>query len=993
MMSIRALGNLGDGGSAAKAASHYYSEKSADYYVKDASPDPEGQWIGQGAEKLGLSGSPEREELQLALAGYVAGRQVQNAGSADRQMGWDITFSAPKSVSLAWGLADDKTRLAIEGAHRLAAQAAHKYLADHITTRRGREGARRERAQLVSVQFTHHTSRAGDPQLHSHIVIPNFCIRPDGTVGTIESKAFYDHKLTAGALYQAELSYRMRDMGYEIEPGLRGTFRVAGVSPKLEELFSKRDKQIDRLAAEREIRTYAGTRGIVLATRPPKQHTTLTERQATWREEARSAGLELDLDRGPGQEMAREVKPRKPLEERSQEPLALALGKVVEQNSTFHERDLIREMARVSYGELSAEQIRDAAHLAQEKNLVLTLDRDKEGGVLTTRDMAELEFNMLSETRELAKRSGYDVDSDRALADYPFLSEEQKVSVRSATYEAGLAVIQGRAGAGKTTILTAIRQSYERAGYHVQGIALSGQAAHNLEKEAGIPSRTIASWQKEPQVVERTVLIVDEAGMVGSRNMGKVLHIARASNAKVILVGDERQLQPIEAGGALHAIDRELIRERPQASSQIQTIQRQKEPWMRQAVHEAAKGNTGHALQALDEQGKLNVYKKAAGAREELVRDYLDKEAPHLERAVILTHRKGDATQINGMVREQLQERGLVGENKLRVDNGQREIELGVGERVMMTKNEYREIDVRNGQRGMIREIDEKSRTINVRMDNGQDKKISLDKYHSIDYGYASTTHKAQGMTVDRAYVYGHTKESMASRQATYVQISRAREETRIYAVAGERSIERPEPEREMEREFPGPSPRQSPQRLEKTEERQKAIEDMEKTWGRDAMKDTTLDYQRALEALREHERLREQQRLREKEKQAEKSKEPGVKREITRIVGRVARGPEFHTLPEGRTIATITVEVARRVRDDHGQEREKNVFVPVTLSQEQARLARDYLKEGHAILVEGYVREQERQTPQGLKKQLSIEATKVQDLSLKKDRGMDIDD
>jgi Ti-type conjugative transfer relaxase TraA len=989
MMSIRALGNLGDGGSAAKAASHYYSEKSADYYVKDVSPEPEGQWIGKGAEQLGLSGSPEREELQLALAGYVGGRQVQNAGRADRQMGWDVTFSAPKSVSLAWGLADDKTRLAIEDAHRCAAQEAHKYLADQITTRRGYAGTKRERAQLVSAQFTHHTSRAGDPQLHSHIVIPNFCVRPDGTVGTIESKAFYDHKLTAGALYQAELSYRMRDMGYGIEPGLRGTFRVAGVSPKLEELFSKRDKQIDDLAAEREIRTYAGTRGIVLATRPPKQHTTLAERQATWREEARAANLELGL----GQERTRsgpQLGPRKPLEERYQEPLTLALGKVVEQNSTFHERDLIREMARSSYGELSAAQIRDAAQSAQEKNLVLTLDRDKDGGVLTTRDMAELELNMLAETRELAKRNGYGADADQALADYPFLSEEQKVSVRSATYESGLAVIQGRAGAGKTTILTAIRQSYERAGYHVQGIALSGQAAHNLEKEAGIQSRTIASWQKEPQVVERTVLIVDEAGMVGSRNMERVLHIARASNAKVILVGDERQLQPIEAGGALHAIDRELIRERPEASSQIQTIQRQKEPWMREAVHEAAKGNTGQALHSLDEQGKMNVYRKAAGARTELVRDYLDKEAPHLERAVILTHRKGDATKINGMVREQLQDRGLVGENKLRVDNGQREIELGVGERVMMTKNEYREIDVRNGQRGRIREIDEKTRTIKVRMDNGQDKKISLDKYHSIDYGYASTTHKAQGMTVDRAYVYGHTKETMASQQATYVQISRAREETRIYAVAGERSIERPELDRGIERELPG----QSSRYLQESEERQKAVEDMKKTWGRDAMKDTTLDYRRALEAVREQQRIQEQQRFMElqqkksRDAEEEKAKEQKAEPKLVRFAGRLAHDPKFYVLPDGRLVAQLTVTTKSMTKDEQGHAREKIILVPVTLRGEQARLARDNLKQNEPVVVEGHLREQEKPTPKGPQKSITVEATKVQSLSQKKGRG-----
>jgi Ti-type conjugative transfer relaxase TraA len=865
MMSIRALGNLGDGGSAAKAASHYYSEKSADYYVKDVSPEPDGLWIGRGAADLGLTGSPEREELQLALAGYVAGRQVQNAGRPDRQMGWDVTFSAPKSVSLAWGLADDQTRLAIESAHRAAAQAAHRYLADQITTRRGYAGKKRERARLVSAQFTHHTSRAGDPQLHSHIVIPNFCVRPDGTVGTIESKPFYDHKLTAGALYQADLAYRMRDLGYAIEPGLRGTFRVAGVSPKLEELFSKRDKQIDRLAAEREIRTYAGTRGIVLATRPPKQHTTLVERQGTWREEARAAGLSIIIDRVvKRQDKEAEKKDRF---NRGWKAAYDVVKKLTDQNSVFYEKDFIRELARATYGFLHANQVRGIADLARRQGVFVELGPDKQGRMaLSTPEMANLEIEMIGAVREFAKKTGFRVDASKVIADMGRLSDEQKATVLSATSDHGIAVIQGRAGSGKTTTLAAIRGAYERAGWKVEGIALSGQAALNMEKEAGIKSRTIVSWKKEQAPSMNTVVIVDEAGMVGSRSTKAILDRARHAGSKVIFVGDERQLQPIEAGGALHAVDRELVRVAPEASSQIQTIRRQKDEWMREAVQSAAQGETPETLRALDEHGNVNIYRStaASAARRELVNDYLSRERETPEKAVILTHRKGDAGKLNEQVREALQERGLVGENRLEIDNGQRKLGLAIGDRLMFTKNEYRKLDVRNGQRGILKEIDEKARTIAVRMDDGKDKVLNLDEYHSIDYGWASTTHKAQGATVERAYVYGHTKESMANQHATYVQISRAREETKIYAVAGEHSIERPEPEHEMgmERQLPGHGPGQSLQagRLEESEERRKAMEEMGKTWGRDAMKDTTLDYNRSQQLAQEYQRMREQQ-------------------------------------------------------------------------------------------------------------------------------------
>jgi Ti-type conjugative transfer relaxase TraA len=826
MMSISRLGTLGADGAEAAAASHYYSEKGADYYVKDSpNNEHEGEWIGGGADRLGLPEGPDREALQLALAGYVAGRRVQNTGRPSRRMGWDLTFSAPKSVSLAWAFAAPAHQQKIRHAHVAATKSAYDYLESQAITRRGKAGYFKERAYLTSALFTHHTSREGDPQLHSHIVVPNFCVRNDGTTGTIESQSFFDLKMAAGALYQTELAYRMRALGYAVESGEKGTFRLSGVAPALEQQFSKRAREINRLSRERGIKTYKGTRQIVKSSRPAKKHTNLAERQATWQKEAKETGLSTSIERG-----AQSPSP-KDQEAWIKENLAKPSQKLTERNSFFFERDHLLEMARASYGVLNAGQVLTAVAIARSTGHVVQLGKDEYGRqAFTTPEMAGVEREMVGLVRRMAEKTGFEADPTKVLGDIGYLSDEQKASVLSATGGQGIAVIQGRAGAGKTTTLTAIRTAYERAGWKVQGLAISGQAAHNMQKESGIPSRTIASWKLDQPPEPRTVLVVDEAGMVGSKAMREILERADKAGAKVILVGDERQLQPIDAGGALHAVDKELFKVAPEASSQIQTIRRQKEGWTRQVVHQAAQGKTAEALRELDERGKISLYPSAAAARHELVKEYLAQNKDGFERSLILTHRVVDANKINETVRQELREREQVAEDRLEVHNGQRQIGLAVGDRAMFLRNDYR-LGVRNGQRGTVQGVQEKSQSLTIRTDEGEVKEVFLDKYKFLEYGWASTTHKAQGSTVDRAYVFGFVKESLASRQMTYVQISRAREDTRIYAVAGEHSIER------------APLEPATSAPMEKTAERARAFQDMSRTWSRDAAKGTSQDF------------------------------------------------------------------------------------------------------------------------------------------------------
>ncbi len=818
MMSIMALGNLGKSGASAKLVSNYYEEKSADYYLKEKESPLE--WLGDGAKELGLSGVADKQDFRMALAGYAVGNQVQNAGLEARQMGWDATFSAPKSVSVAWALADPDHKAAIEQSHKMAVGAAMSYLQDHATTRRGHDGKESEPVALIAAAVTHYTSRAGDPQLHTHVVIPNIGLRRDGTVGTVQSHQFYETRLAAGSLYQAELAYRMREMGYEIDNGVKGTFRLANVDQALEQTFSKRGEQIKAVSLETGREGVEVRAAITAVTRPDKVKTSLMERESHWIGEAKGVLLQPErVERGTDSKSVQQAG----LSDR----IAKASAGITESKSVFLEHDLIRETAKSSYGQYSAEMIRDAVAKAPGRDLVVKLNNKR----YTTPEMVAIEQSIAETAKMLVLRPGYRVDEVNQKSGVS-LSDEQRAAVLSATGNSALAVIQGRAGVGKTTSLAAIHDAYKAAGYQVEGVALSGQAAKVLGADTGMETRTIASWIQQHEMNSKTVLIVDEAGMVGSKMTEQILQEALRARAKVILVGDERQLQPIAAGSALQAVDRVLIRENAQYSSQILTIRRQKEAWMKDTVRAAAEGRIGDAIDYLHQHKKIHIDTNAISARAELVKDFL-KEGT-LDNAVVLTMRRSDAHKINKTIREALQSSGQIRQDAIEFHNGKEEMRLAVGDRVMLGKNEYKLYDVRNADRGVVTGIDDKTKEIVVQFDNGIEKKIATSEYEHIHYGWAMTTHKAQGLTVDKAYVYGHSLEAMATAETAYVQISRSREETRLYIVGGEVSVERPA---DVERSHLKNS--ESSQTIKDT------LEEMKRSWSKSGAKDTTLDYQK----------------------------------------------------------------------------------------------------------------------------------------------------
>ncbi|MFE3839655.1 AAA family ATPase, partial [Pseudogemmobacter sonorensis] len=312
-----------------------------------------------------------------------------------------------------------------------------------------------------------------------------------------------------------------------------------------------------------------------------------------------------------------------------------------------------------------------------------------------------------------------------------------------------LGIVVGYAGTGKSAMLGVARETWEASGFEVRGVALSGIAAENLESGSGIASRTIASMEHgwangRDMLTSRDVLVIDEAGMVGTRQMERVLSNAAEAGAKVVLVGDPQQLQSIEAGAAFRSIHEH------HGGAEIGEVRRQREDWQRDATRDLATGRTGAAIRAYDRHDMVHEAQSREQARDDLI-DRWDRDrqvAPDSSR-IILSHTNAEVRELNEAARDRMREAGDLGEDvRVTVERGERN--FAAGDRVMFLQNE-RGLGVKNGTLGTIEQVSAQSMT--VQTDDGRSIAFDLKDYDRIDHGYAATIHKAQGMTVDRTHV------------------------------------------------------------------------------------------------------------------------------------------------------------------------------------------------------------------------------------------------
>jgi Ti-type conjugative transfer relaxase TraA len=453
---------------------------------------------------------------------------------------------------------------------------------------------------------------------------------------------------------------------------------------------------------------------------------------------------------------------------------ALALDAITHQQATFTKRELAAFVHRHSDGK---EQF-DAAYSAVRGSPdLIALGEDGRGqDRFTSRAMIETEQRLHRAADEMAQRANHSVNDVQRSAAFAsaarrglVLSGEQKSAFEHVTKGKGVAVVVGYAGTGKSAMLGVAREAWESAGYNVRGAALSGIAAEGLENGSGIASRTIASlehqWGKgREELTSRDVLVIDEAGMVGTRQMERVLSHASKAGAKVVLVGDQQQLQAIEAGSAFRA-----IHER-HGGVEISEVRRQLSAWQQDATRHLATGRTGEAIRTYEERGMVHATDTREIARTELIERWnRERQDSPGDSRIILTHTNDEVRELNSMARGKMREAGALGADAT-IKSARGEREFASGDRIIFLRNE-RGLGVKNGTLGRVEQTI--AQTMAVHTDDGREVVFDTKDYAHIDHGYAATIHKAQGMTVGRAHVLA--TPGMDSHSA-YVAMSRHRD-------------------------------------------------------------------------------------------------------------------------------------------------------------------------------------------------------------------------
>ena len=453
----------------------------------------------------------------------------------------------------------------------------------------------------------------------------------------------------------------------------------------------------------------------------------------------------------------------------------IALNHLTYHHATFTEKEALKYINSHSYDADQFSRCRQAIFSHPE---IVKVGKDDRGELrFTTRAMERQEAKMISAAKALEKRKTFHIRKeyiDQAIANRA-MTREQRAAFTHMAAGNNIAVITGRAGSGKSYTLGAVREAFESQGYRVEGAALAGIAAEGLQHSSGIASTTIHKrlweWQNGRNLLNRkSVLVIDEAAMVGTRQMAEITGHVVQKGAKLILVGDDQQLPAIEAGATFRG-----IRERVGHVS-LTDIKRQTVGWQQDATRLLSGGRKemARAIDLYQAHGKIQTTQNFEDARAMILVDW-GRQYQDGRQRLIMAHRNRDVRALNKMARAYLKGRGVIGDKDHCLDTEKGKRQFARGDRIMFLRNEH-SIGVKNGSLGSVAGINRGA--MHVRLDSGRSVVIDTRFYRDLDYGYAATIHKSQGATIDKTYVLATRG---FDRHLAYVSMSRHREDLTLY--------------------------------------------------------------------------------------------------------------------------------------------------------------------------------------------------------------------
>jgi conjugative relaxase-like TrwC/TraI family protein len=786
------------------------SSDRGDYYTGGSEGEPDegvvlapSRWHGSPAllTGLGLSADApvEREDLAALMRGIspAEGRELRRAGGdGSRVAGIDMTFSAPKSVSALWAVSSPYERARIEAAHGRAVAGTIARIERDVELLRTRVNGelRWERAErLLAAEFVHTSSRltrdqerggVPDPQLHSHVVVLG-AERTNGRFAAVDSRELFRAARANGAWYRAELADGLQELGL----GIRGRtgrdgryFEVAGVPEKLSERWSMRGAEIERAA--RAFRTrygrdlQAGELGsITRSTRGTKTSAASVDVEAAWR----AVGEEFGLTRDRAQGL---YSFERALVER--DLMGELLADVTRDRSTVTERELRARAYELSAGiSHPGEADRVVAELARSGELVALKD-----GLWTTRELRKREERTLELAQARASERTAPV-SESSIREARLevqreigglLSAEQRSAVETITGEGGVSVLVGQAGTGKGVVISAAAGAWQREGYQVIGTAVAGATAERLGVEAKLErsitaDSLIAGSESESLMIDsRTVVVMDEAGMADTRRLSALTEITARRQAKLVLVGDQAQLPSIGAGGMFASLQESV------PTAEVKEVHRATHAWEREAWQQVRAGEAARALASYQAGGRLHISDTREQAAERMVNDWDQaRRANPDERTVMLTDASNvELDRINSLAQEHRADAGELGADIVELPD--RAYGLSAGDEVIFSASlrQPGEPRIENGTLGTVTEATEPNRlTIETKGTHSREVQIDAEEFSELRLSYAQHVYKAEGQTVDQAFVL--TGGWQTDRERAYVALTRARDRTDIY--------------------------------------------------------------------------------------------------------------------------------------------------------------------------------------------------------------------